>query len=230
MNDVQEPENMERQSYSKESLLITDDEIFEIKLFDEDAAPETFDTSVAYIDGDYFYPYRGERVGCNAVNLKPGIYTDTETKCIFRVCPESEDEKAAYAISGRIASMNPPSIIDIVNNKDDILVAIPESTKIFMPTLNNNDDILKRLVKQALIQKGIDLDKHKSRFSDKNSLFNFKQVVKGDNKLSILIFDRGIDALGLRYRIVLEEKDPKTAVGEALLEPIIATSEDTYQI
>lgn len=220
-------EKIDTQSYSKESLLITDEEIFEIKLYNED--DKDYEKSIAYLDGDYFYLYRGERKGSSS-NLKPGIYFDTITDSYFRVDPVSNDEKKEYQIANKIASINPEKIIDIVNTKDDILVDIPESTKIFMPSLCNSDDILKRLVKQALIQKNIDLDKYKSRFTDKNSLFNFKQVIKGDNKLSILIFDRGIDALGLRYSISLEEKDNRNAVGECLPGPIIACSEDTYEI
>jgi hypothetical protein len=121
-------------------------------------------------------------------------------------------------------------IIIVANSKKDILIAVPESAKIFMPSLTIKDDILKRLAKQALIHKNVDLDHIKDRFIDKNALFNFKQVIKGDNKLSILIFDRGMDALNLKYSIILEEKDSTQAIGDPLTNPILASSEDTFDI
>lgn len=213
--------------YSKDSLLITDEEIFEIQLYNPECLE--FNKSTAYLDKEYYYIFRGERKG-HPMNLKVGIYYDTDTESYFKVEPETLEEKEKFKIAGKIAITNTNSIIDVINCNEDILVDMPDSTKIFMPDLSNNDDILKRLVKQALIQKNIDLDKYKDQFTDKNSLFNFKQVIKGDNKLSILIFDRGVDALGLRYRISLEEKDPKNAIGIPLDAPIIAGSEDTYEI
>ena len=80
----------------------------------------------------------------------------------------------------------------------------------------------------ALIQKNVDLDRYKDRFTNKNELFNFKQVIRGDSKLSILIFNRGCEALNLKYSIVLEDKSPDDIVGDKLMEPIIVSSEDTY--
>ena len=82
----------------------------------------------------------------------------------------------------------------------------------------------------ALIQKNVDLDRHKDRFKDNNALFNFKQVIRGDNKLSILIFDRGMEALNLKYTILIEEKDDVNYVGTKLTKPLSVSSEDTYEI
>lgn len=214
-------------AYSKESLLVTDDEIYPIKLYNDEA--KSYDKDTAYIDGDYYYIYRGEK-SKGTTFLKPGIYFDPKLNEYFVVEPSTDEEKEKYSVQGKVAKLNTDEIINIVNTKDDILVAIPESTKIFMPSLTTNDDILKRLAKQALILKNVDLDKFRDRFADKNALFNFKQVIKGDNKLSILIFDRGMDALNLKYTILVEEKDPNNPIGNPLTEPIIACSEDTYDV
>lgn len=66
--------------------------------------------------------------------------------------------------------------------------------------------------------------------TQKNALFNFKQVIRGENKLSILIFDRGMEALNLKYKIIIEEKDDINVVGTKLTEPIVVSSEDTYDL
>ena len=65
-------------------------------------------------------------------------------------------------------------------------------------------NFLKYVIKKAIIDKGIDIDRFKYRFVDKNALFNFKQVLKGDNRLSMLLFDRGVEAFNLKYTIVHE--------------------------
>lgn len=226
-NNVPNLSEIEAASYSKGSLLVTDTEVYPIELYNPEL--KSYKENVAYVDGDYYYVYHGEKSSKSSF-LKPGIYKDTSSGEYFKVDPSTDEEKELYKSIDKIATINTDEIIKIVNTKDDLLVAIPESTKIFMPSLSNADDILKRLAKQALIQKNIDLDKFKNQFKDKNALFNFKQVIKGDNKLSILIFDRGMDALRLKYTILVEEIDPKNPIGEPLDSPIKASSEDTFDI
>lgn len=219
----------EKAVYTKDSLLVTDDEIFGIKLFDEDL--KAFEKGIAYLYRDYYYIYRGKREKDSIEDLypEPGIYIDPKDESVYLIDPYTPDDKKKYSMDGKISTIDPQKIIDAVNNKEEILIAIPESSKIFLPTLNNSDDILKRLVKQALIKKGIDIDQYKHRFVDKNALFNFKQVIKGDNKLSMLLFDRGCEALNLKYTIIIEEQDPNNYIGAPLEEKIISGSDDTYE-
>jgi hypothetical protein len=81
-----------------------------------------------------------------------------------------------------------------------------------------------------LKSKDIDIDAYKARFADKNALFNFKQVIKGDGKLSMLLFERGCNALNLKYTITLEEIDPRGSVGTPLVNPVKISSEDSYNV
>ena len=118
----------------------------------------------------------------------------------------------------------------MINNKEVEVFIMPESSKAFCPEITDADDILKRLMKRAIIEKGIDLDRFKARFVDKNALFNFKQVLKGDNRLSMLLFDRGVEAFNLKYTIILSEAEENNHIGARLTEPIIMTSEDTHPL
>ena len=122
------------------------------------------------------------------------------------------------------------SLVDSANNNADILIAIPESTKIFQPEITENDDILKVIAKKALQLKNVDLDRYKDRFSNKNELFNFKQVLRSDNKVSMKIFMRGMEAMNLVFTIIVSEKSANNVVGDALKEPIVTSSEETYQM
>ena len=182
-------------SIQKDSIIITDTEIYQIELLgDVTLLPEDYEfkTDIAYIDNGYYYVYRGQYKGSNKNTLKAGIYKNIAGADVpfFIVEPQTEEEIKMFTITPeKVASLHPVSIIDTANTKEELLIAIPESTKIFQPTLCPSDDILKRIAKKALIAKNVDLDRYKDRFKDKNALFNFKQVIRGDNKLSILIFD-----------------------------------------
>ena len=106
---------------------------------------------------------------------------------------------------------------------------MPESSKAYCPEITEDDDILKRLMKKIIIDKGIDIDRFKTRFVDKNALFNFKQVLKGTNRLSMLLFDRGIEAFNLKYTIIVSE-GPGSPIAAPLAEPLIVSSEDTHEL
>ena len=215
--------------YSKDSLLVTDDEIFSIRLYDEDLTE--FEKGVAYLKDMYYYIYRGEMEKDCKDDLypAPGIYKDPKDNSTYRIDPYTPDDKKKYSMDGKISSLDSEKIIEMVNSREEILITIPESTK-SIPIINKNDDILKRLIKEALIEKGIDLDNYKNRFVNKNSLFNFYSNIRGQNRLSMLLFDRGVEALNLKYTIIIEDKDPNNTIGPALKEPLVASSEDTHDI
>ena len=190
-----DPDSMDLLSLQKDSIIFTDTEVYQIELLgDVTLLPSDYEfkTDIAYIDNGYYYIYRGQYKGSNMNTLKAGIYKNVAgaDTPFFIVEPQTEEEIKTFKVTAdNVASLHPVSIIDTANTKEELLVAIPESTKIFQPTLSAQDDILKRAAKMALIAKNVDLDRHKDRFKDKNALFNFKQVIRGENKLSILIFD-----------------------------------------
>ncbi len=217
--------------YSGDSLLITNEEIFAIKIYNSDA--EEFEKGTAYLDGDYYYTFKGvidEKMKDDLSLLSPGIYKHPDTGENVLIEPITDEDKERYTHEEKISSIDPNRIIEMINTKEKILVAIPESSKLFIPVINNDDDILKRLIKKALIEKNIDIDQYKHRFVDKNALFNFKQVIKGKNTLSILLFDRGCEALNLKYTIIVEEMDPDNVIGNPLVESIQSASDDAYEI
>lgn len=218
----------------KSSVCITDDAIYtEIKLLPNDleTTDEVLSDKVAYLKGDYFYLFRGIGNSDTAYGKKPGVYRNKHGfPKYFVVDPVTSEEKEDYAIANHINSLHPTSIIDSANTKEDLLVAIPESTKIFQPQITENDDILKLIAKKALLAKNVDLDRYRDRFSNKNELFNLKQVIRGDNKVSMRIFTRVIEALNLKFEIILTERTKDDIVGDALKDPIKVSSEETFAI
>lgn len=218
-------------TFSKDDVIVTDDEIFQIDIFPGISDDVEFKEGYAYVDNNVFYIYRGKPKHRISQTTKPGIYDNPDkTPKYILIPPTTEEELRDYDATEHISRLSTVSIIDTANTKEDLLIAIPESTKIFQPMLMTSDDILKRVLKKILIEKNVDLDRYKERFKNKNELFNLKQVIRGNNKVSILIFDRGCEALNLKYTITVEERTTNDVVGNALIEPIVVSSEDAYEI
>ena len=172
------------------------------------------DYSKAYIIGERFYPYRGKYYKHASL---PGVYDDDGI--IKFIDPVSDEDKELYAVGDKISSMDMSSMCDKLKRSDSITYNYPSSGKHFIPEISNDDDILKRALKLALKAKCVDIDNCKDNFADRNALFNFKSVMKGDGRLSILLFDRGCEALGLEYYVVLCEKEHGNPIGTPLNSP-----------
>lgn len=223
-------------SYSPNSKLITDDDIYHIDilpLFIDDVEDGFFKDDTAYLSDSMYYLYRGECNSDDVEGKKPGIYKEKDPDGphkYFIIQPVTDEEKEEYNAEGKVNRIHLRSLIDSANENQDILIAIPESTKIFQPQITENDDILKVIAKKALLEKNVDLDRYKDRFSNKNELFNFKQVLRSENKVSMKIFMRAMEALNLVFTIIVTEKSANNVVGDRLTKPIETSSEETYQM
>lgn len=217
--------------YGRDSYLITDDECYEIGILDmENTNPSK---TTAYLHDDFYYVYRGEMTKYElerTPGLKPGIYKITDTNTMMRVDPSTADEMNKYTYKDKIGSVKVNDIVSKVNANKEILIHVPEYTKVSFQNIDKNDDLLKRIIKTAFNRKGIGVDDCESGFADKNARFNFKQAVNGPNRLSIMYFERGCEALNLGYEIRLFEKNPSSTVGAPLTEPIEMSTEDTYDL
>lgn len=209
---------------------ILDEATLPIRIFDP--ADIEFTDAYAYAHNGFFYLFRGETL--NEHIKTPGIYFNPDSKKYFmvEVDQNNQNEVDAYKIcANHIAEFNHRSIIDdLKENKDTIYSKTERSAKNFCPKVDVNDDSLKRIMKMALLKKGIDIDLYRDRFTDKNATFNFKQVIKNDAKLSMLLFERGCDAFKLKYTIILEEADPNDPIGEPLDGKLIVSSDDTFEL
>lgn len=193
-------------------VLVADDAIYVPVPFTENMEIDD-DYSKAYIFNGQFFPYRG-RYRKHAV--LPGAYmTDEGTAKL--ILPIVND--GTYDVGDKIKSIDMDTMIQTLKKSDAISYNYPSSGKHFIPEISNDDDILKRALKLALKAKCVDIDNCKDNFSDRNALFNFKSVMKGDGRLSILLFDRGCEALGLEYYVVLCEKDKNRSIGTPLDSP-----------
>lgn len=215
-------------TFTNDVLLDDGQNMRHVRLYDDSI--REFDPMVAYLKGDYYYVFRGSLQDKGATPDKPGIYIDSVTGTPVLFNPSTDAEKKEYTYADKISSSTASEIVDKINRREVQVFVLPEASRSYCPTITEADDILKRVMKQAIIDKGIDLERFKHRFVDKNALFNFKQVLKGDNRLSMLLFDRGTEAFNLRYTIIVEEAKDGEVIGMPLEKPIVLSSDDTFDI
>ena len=183
---------------------------------------------IAYLMGDYYYLYRGKLSDIKGFDKPiPGIYYDDQ-KCQYMLChPETEEEMNEYRYADKITTLDADEIRNAVLNHEVVIINVPDVVHSSIPPESAEDDILKRGIKRVLQAKGINIDDCKGRFVSKNMLFNFKSVIRSDNPLSMLLFNRGTEAMNLKYTIIIEENGGEI-LGRPLNDPIVISSADVY--
>lgn len=212
---------------SPDDLIITDKGVYKIGLLASlKDHPEDVQEGIGYLEGDLFYLYKGEYIP--DYSKEPGIYKDGDT--LILVHPQTPEQLEEMQYSDKIVVNDIVSVAAMCESGlDDIEYDQCDCGRIFAPALTMQDDILKRAIKMALLVKHLDIDSRRDRFPDKNALFNAKQVIKGNQKLSAMLFDRWCDALNLKYTISLEEIDADKSIGNPLPSPIEIHSNDSFQ-
>lgn len=229
--EVKKPESDTKKKIM--DLIVTEEDVLRPAKLNVDNINDgtMYERGVAYIAYPYFYQYKGTTMTAEYDHREPGIYLTPDDHYVWIPVTEGNgDHDKKYLVDDKFATADERKIIDVMIDRDDIRLNIPDSGKVFRPEETENDDILKRLIKRILKTKGVDIDAYKSRFADKNALFNFKQVIKGEGKLSMLLFERGCNALNLKYTISVEEIDPEFSIGDPLTQPLKISSEDGYPV
>ena len=196
----------------QENIIISDDG-YVYKAVPYNKTITNMDYSYAYIIDGLFYPYRGKYKDHKKSTL-PGIYINSSDKPL--IVKPNKNEEAAYVAETHYAKIDSDAIYNGIMAKEDTFQIYADGKNAYIPDISINDDPFKRALKEAIIVKGIDIDSIKDRFTDRNAVFNFKSVMKGDNKVSTLIFERGCEAFGLGYCIVLFDRDTNNIIGHPI--------------
>lgn len=189
----------------------------------------------AYVYDGYYYYFRG-MVDNNEEAETPGIYYNKMSRTYFAVlCDPDNPAHDIYSVKNN--PMQPQLSADAIRKTleekgETIYVAChSNSSRSAIPDITKNDGFLKRAAKTVLKEKNIELDNYKSSFGNKNELFNLKQVLRSpDGKMSIMLFERLMEALHLKYTIIIEEVSPEEACGKKIMDPIRISSEDTFEM
>lgn len=185
------------------------------------------------------------------VNFTHGKGYIAEDESIWIWCDAKPMNRNAYPYfwyneeEDKLEFSDPPELMraayNVENMKDISLVNIIETTKeneelfneeeindlnaaaaFYIPIINEGDDFLKRIVKTAIIEKGVDINKLKSKTDEKYMLPNMKAALQNKTKMSVIYFLCWMNLLGCDFEI--EVFDNGTDKRDNLKVPIIYQS------
>ena len=183
-------------------ILYVDDNIHEVKLY-EPGVTENLVKGFGYIINDYVYIYRGRKKG-SVKDLSMGIYKDELGKYI--IIDGEMMEKRKYHVDN-VVELDLNAMISYLNeNKDQFsspedVEVISNSTDVFAPKIDPDDDFLKQLVKHALQMKQVNLKNYKDKFSEGYALNNIKSALVKPTKTSVPAFMQWAELLGFGWQI-----------------------------
>ena len=71
----------------------------------------------------------------------------------------------------------------------------------YVPIINDSDDFLKKIVKNTIITKGIDINRLKGKTDQKYVLPNMKAALENKTKMSVIYFCCWMELLGCDFQI-----------------------------
>lgn len=183
-------------------ILYVDDNIHEVKMYNPHLK-EDLVKGFGYIINDYVYVYKGKKKSTKK-DLTMGIYKDELGKYI--IVDGDLLEKRKYHIDN-VVELDLNAMISYLNNNKDQFSSpedvevINNSTDVFAPKIDPDDDFLKQLVKQALQMKQVNLKNYKDKFSEGYALNNIKSALIKPTKTSVPAFMQWAELLGFGWEI-----------------------------
>ena len=89
----------------------------------------------------------------------------------------------------------------------DELNYLNSATSVYTPTINPEDDYLKKLVKNILLILKININKFNAQFQYKYTLTNMKTALQGKTKMSVKIFSQWMELLKCDFKIIVNAHD-----------------------
>lgn len=203
-----------KESREVEMTVNISDKIYTVKHLPP--TPDMLQKGLAYIvDKDFVLPYRG-----STMSGEPGVYK-AEGSIKIKL-PESDKEKKLYD-RGRVIILDPEFIKNNLSDRIEIPHTVNESTQF---TIDEDDNVLMILLKQAINAKGINVHQYKERFkgSFQNDLKPFKPAVKQKQALTLDKFLSWCDNLDIEWKFQVKANN-KEAYG---FEDIFEISSDHW--
>lgn len=94
---------------------------------------------------------------------------------------------------------------DEILYNEEALADMNAASAVFVPIINEEDDSLKKVIKQVIIEKGIDINRLKHRMPQKYGLSNMKSALIGKTRMSISNFNVWCELLGVSYDIIISD-------------------------
>lgn len=175
-------------------------------------------------EDDHIWIYSGEGKP-KRFNEYPYFWLNEEGKKEFSEPGESTLEEFSKS------KLNELSVDVIIEKTDETKElynekAINDMNKgasLFVPIDKESDDFLKKIIKTAIKEKGIDISRLKYKMDEKYILPNMKAALQNDTKMSVAYFTIWCELLGLSFSV--QVTDNGTDEQDPLKEDLIYTSD-----
>ena len=174
------------------------------------------------IDGEnYILPLRSKN------DDRPGIYRDG---CMFKFVLPNDINKTEYSPEKTINFSNCKDIAQIMEKqellRDEEKEILANPDNIFIPPISGKESPAMLGLKQAVIEKHIDIDKYQDRFGEDN-FPNVKRKFKDDD-ITMFMMNRINNALDIKATLILEDKnaDVPNPIGKKITIDLISSDDD----
>lgn len=201
--------------FGGKAILTVDDEYLEVNIFHEN---EKLKKGLGYVKDGYVYVYQGKVDKFNKKELNAGIYMDRYGKYV--VIDHEESVKDKYHVDN-VTDFDVKRIFDEIEKKEEQFIdhedieIINSNSEFYKPTMNEDDDFLKAIVKKIIVAKRINLSNYKSKFTNPYTLNNLKSSLNKKTKMSVLNFKIWCEILGVNWTMIIEDN------GEDKITPLV---------
>ena len=127
----------------------------------------------------------------------------------------------------RMQDMSVVNIIDTTEPNEQLyneeeINDMNASSAFYVPIVNSKDDFLKKIVKNTIIKKKIDISRLKGKTDEKYILPNMKAALQNSTKMSVLYFCYWMDLLGCDFEITVTDNGSDKI--DPLKNPVVYTS------
>lgn len=181
-------------------IICVDDIYHEVTLFTEDAK---LILDRGYIRENFVYFYKGDKE-----TNKPGEFYSLNGKLIFN---ELEDIHSPHFIGNILELDNLDNIYRDVEENPDKFTSVKDieiintNGEIYTPTINEEDDFLKYIIKKAILSKQINLKNYRDKCKSLYDLNNLKSGLVGSTKMTVPYFLKWAEILGLDWELTIKD-------------------------
>lgn len=190
--------------YTGNIFIVFDDNVVPVKSYIRN---DKLKKESGYLLDEYVYIYHGKlREFNDDNNYSCGIYK-VDDEYIF-IHPRNSAEKEMFH-RDRIVEFNIHKMYDeIEKDKGNFLTEeeieiIQANTEIFTVAIKEDDDFLKKLIKEAINRKKINPKIYKDRFKNEHSFNNMKSALSKKSKMSVSYFLDWCEILGLDWNMCI---------------------------
>lgn len=186
------------------------------------AHPDIYNNSFTAIEKEgLLYPIRNN-------NLAPGFFVKNQVMGVY-VQPSSIEDRDMYSAENVIDFSSATNMKEIIEKKaqykDLEREILCDADNIFKPVIRDNDAPMMKALKEAVIEKNIDINKYETRFG---STFNNDKRIFNNSSITLNKLISTADALDMKVTVSIEDKndDVPNPIGKVITVDLIGGGEN----